>query len=73
VPQFVVAGRPALPQFVILEATFLALAAANAALWALLAGELRLRLHRPGLLRLVSRIGGSLLIAAGVLTAAARR
>jgi threonine/homoserine/homoserine lactone efflux protein len=73
VPQFVVAQAPALPQFVVLEATFVVLAAANAALWALLAGELRLRLRSPRLVRVVNRTGGSLLIAAGLLTAAARR
>jgi threonine/homoserine/homoserine lactone efflux protein len=73
VPQFVVAQAPALPQFVVLEATFVVLAATNAALWALLAGELRMRLRSPRLLRVVNRTGGSLLIAAGALTAVARR
>ena len=41
VPQFVATDRPLLPQFVILEVTFLALAAINVALWAVLAGEMR--------------------------------
>ena len=73
VPQFVAPGLPPLPQFLILEATFVLLAVVNAALWALLAGQLRARLRTPRLLRLVNRTGGGLLIAAGALTALARR
>ncbi len=73
VPQFVAAGRAPLPQFLILESTFVLLAAVNAALWALLAGQLRARLSTPRMLRLVNRAGASLLIAAGALTALARR
>ena len=73
VPQFVAADRPLLPQFVLLEATFLVLATANVALWAVLAGELRARLQSPAALRLTHRIGGSFLIGAGLLTAAIRR
>jgi threonine/homoserine/homoserine lactone efflux protein len=73
VPQFVDAARPVLPQFVLLEATFLVLAAANVALWAVLAGEMRARFRSPSTLRLVNRIGGSFLIGAGLLAAAARR
>lgn len=72
-PQFVTAGEPLLPQFAILEATFLALAALNVALWAVLAGSLRARFRRPATLRLVNRIGGGVLIGAGLMTAAARR
>ncbi len=73
VPQFVAAGRPLLPQFLILEATFVLLAAVNAALWALLAGQLRARFRTPRMQRLVNRTGGGLLIAAGAVTALARR
>ncbi len=73
VPQFVVAGQPALAQFVILETTFLALAAANAALWAVLAGEMRNRFKSPRVLKAINRVGGSLLIGAGAVTALARR
>ncbi len=73
VPQFVVADAPLLPQFAALEATFLTLAGINAALWALLAGEMRAWFRRPTTLRLVNRLGGSMLIGAGLLTAAARR
>ena len=73
VPQFVVADQPLLPQFAILEATFLILATIGAAVWAVLAGQMRARFQRPATLRLVNRIGGSFLIGAGVLTAVARR
>lgn len=73
VPQFVDPASPLLTQFVILEATFLALAAVNVAIWALLAGQMRARFRSPAMVRLVNRIGGSFLIGAGILTAAARR
>jgi threonine/homoserine/homoserine lactone efflux protein len=55
-------GRPLAAQFAVLELTFVALAAANAALWAVLTGQVRARFR--------SR---SVLIAASALTAAARR
>lgn len=73
VPQFIDPGRPALQQFVILEATFLTLAAANVAVWAALAGEMRQRFRRPSTLKLMNRTGAGFLIGAGVLTALARR
>ena len=73
VPQFVNSSEPVLPQFVILEATFLILAASTLTMWATLAGQVRARLQEPGTVRAVNRIGGSFLIAAGLLTAAARR
>lgn len=69
VPQFVNSSEPALAQFVILEATFLLLAGATLAMWASLAGHLRTYLQRPGTVRAVNRIGGSFLIAAGLITA----
>ena len=72
VPQFVDPGAPLLPQFVILEATFLVLAAANVAVWAVMAGQMRSRFRRPETLRLVNRTGGGFLVGAGVLTAAVR-
>jgi threonine/homoserine/homoserine lactone efflux protein len=73
VPQFVSPGRGLLEQFVILEATFVTLAAINVALWAVAAGQLGRWFRSPGVLRLVNRAGGSLLITAGVLTAVTRR
>ncbi len=73
VPQFVDPALPALPQFIALEAIFLTLAAANVALWAVLAGQFRRHFAEPRLLRRLNRVGGSFLIGAGLLTAAARR
>jgi len=73
VPQFVDPTTAVLPQFMILEATFLALAAANVVIWAVLAGHLRSRFKRPETLKFVNRIGASFLICAGLLTAAVRR
>ena len=70
VPQFIDAGRPALPQFAVLLTTFLALAAANTALWAVLAGELGTRFHGPTTRQLSNGISGGVLIGAGMLTAA---
>ncbi len=73
VPQFVDPSMAALPQFVILEVTFLVLAAANVAVWAVLAGHLLSRFKRPETMRVANRIGASFLIGAGLLTAAVRR
>lgn len=72
-PQFVDPAAPALPQFAAMEATFVALAAINAALWAAMAGEFRRRIGRPSTLRLVNRVGAGFMIAAGLLTATVRR
>lgn len=73
VPQFVVADAPILPQFAILEATFLFLAAINAAAWAYAAGRFNGAFQSLALRRLVNRVGGSFLCAAGALTAMARQ
>ena len=73
VPQFVTAHSQLMPQFAIMIATFVGLAAVNTALWALLVGEMRRRFERPGTLKLINRIGGGFLIGAGVLTALTRR
>jgi len=72
VPQFVDASTAALPQFVVLEATFVTLAAINVAIWAILAGSLRARFRHPGALKRVNHVGGSFLIGAGGLAAATR-
>jgi threonine/homoserine/homoserine lactone efflux protein len=54
-------------------ATFLPLAAFVVLLWASLAGEMHVRFRRPATMRLVNRLGGTCLIAAGVLAATMRR
>ena len=71
-PQFIDPAAPVLPQFIILETTFLVLAAANVAVWAVMAGRMRARFARPEYLRLVNRTGCGFLIGAGLLTATIR-
>lgn len=73
VPQFIVAGAAFAPQAAILIATFVVMAAANAALYAVLAGRLAGAVRRPAVRRFVNRAGGTMLIGAGVATAAMRR
>ncbi len=72
VPQFLDPTRPFLVQAVVLVATFVTLAAANAALYAVLAGRLSGAVRRPGLRRLLNRAGGTMLMGAGVAVALRR-
>lgn len=72
-PQFLDPGADAPPQMIAMVATFVGLAAANVAVYVLLADRLRRRLTAPGAMRLVNRIGGGALMGMGVLTALARR
>lgn len=73
VPQFLRPDGPLLPQFTVLIATFVALAALNALAYALLADQLRARIARPGVIAWMTRAGGATLIAMGLLTASLRR
>ncbi len=73
VPQFVSVGPPLLPQFAILIATFVGLAAVNALAYALLADRLRQTIRKPGVIAWLTRGGGVALIGMGVMTAAVRR
>jgi len=73
VPQFVRAEAPLAPQFVILIATFVGMATANVLIYALLADRLRSTIRKPAVLAWMTRIGGSVLIAMGVLTATLRK
>ncbi len=72
-PHFVSPTAPALPQLVLLGATFVFLGIVNAALYALAAAQLREHIRRPSIQKLFHRLGGTLLISAGLLTAALRR
>ena len=67
VPQFIDTARPFAPQVVILEATFVTLAALNAALYGWLASKAREQLESPRVQRAVNRTGGTALMGAGVL------
>ena len=73
VPQFIVVDSPLLPQFSILVATFVGLAAINALAYALLADKLRVKMARPSVLAWFSRSGGIALVAMGVATATFRK
>ncbi|MDR6950987.1 threonine/homoserine/homoserine lactone efflux protein [Ancylobacter sp. 3268] len=71
-PQFLDTSRPMLGQMLVFETTFLVLAAANAFGYALVAGKLRGTISNSSVVVAVNRIGGSLLIGAGLATLAWR-
>jgi threonine/homoserine/homoserine lactone efflux protein len=73
VPQFLDPSLPFLPQAALLVATFVGLGALNAALYALLAGRASGAATRPAVRRWLNRAGGSVLVGAGLATAAMRR
>ncbi|NIY98525.1 LysE family translocator [Salipiger sp. HF18] len=73
VPQFLTAEAPLLPQFAILVATFVSLAALNALAYALAADRLRSAIARPPVIAWLTRCGGAALIGMGLLTATLRR
>jgi threonine/homoserine/homoserine lactone efflux protein len=72
-PQFLEAGRPFLGQVAVMEATFVGLAGLNAAAYAWMAAAAGNAVRRPSLRRAVNRLGGGLLIGAGLLAALWRR
>ncbi|ASY57196.1 LysE family translocator [Sinorhizobium sp. CCBAU 05631] len=72
-PQFLDLSRPLLAQMAIFEATFLALAAANAMLYGFLASAAGGAIRKPSVRRVVNRTGGSLLIGAGLLSLSLKR
>ncbi len=73
VPQFMRPENPLLPQFIILIATFVTLAALNALAYALMADRMLARIERPSVIAGLSRFGGCTLIAMGIMTATFRR
>ena len=73
VPQFINPAAGFLPQAALLVVTFVTLAALNAGLYAVLAGRLSGAVLRPAVRRLCNRLGGSMLIGAGLATATARQ
>jgi len=72
VPQFIDATRPFLPQAAILVASFVSLAALNAACYAALASRLSGAVRRPGVRRAFNRGGGAMLMGAGLAVALPR-
>jgi homoserine/homoserine lactone efflux protein len=73
VPQFLRPETPLAPQFAVLIASFVTLAALNALAYALLADQMRARIAKPATLRNLNRGGGLALIGMGVLTASLKR
>jgi threonine/homoserine/homoserine lactone efflux protein len=72
-PQFLDPKLPLLPQMVIFELTFLILAFANAFGYAVVASRARRLFQKPTAIRVFNRVGGSLLVGAGIATAASRQ
>ena len=66
VPQFISPDAPFLPQAAVLVASFVALAAANTLLYALLAGQMSSLVRRPSVRRGFNRAGGGVLVGAGL-------
>lgn len=73
VPQFMNPAAPALPQAVLMTVTFVVLAFLNDGAYALFADKARKTFLGERGMKWVQRTGGSLLIGAGFLTAAAKR
>jgi len=73
VPQFLNPTIPMSAQVPVLVATFVSLAVATNFAYGMAAGTLRERIREPRILRALNRIGGSVLIGAGIATAALRR
>ena len=72
-PQFIDYTAPIAFQLILLALTFLILAAANAALYGIFAGQLGEALQCAAVQRWFNRCGGSALIGAGIFTAAFQR
>ncbi|WP_338325643.1 LysE family translocator [Paenirhodobacter populi] len=72
-PQFLNTAQPMLPQMIVFEATFLVLAILNVGFYALMAGMARNSIRKPGVQRVVNRVGGSLMIGAGAMAAGWKR
>ena len=72
-PQFISANAPALPQMLILGATFLTLVFPINTIYALLSGKMRAVIQNRRVLRTMNRTGGAMLIGAGLLTASLKR
>ncbi|CUH87632.1 Homoserine/homoserine lactone efflux protein [Phaeobacter sp. CECT 5382] len=73
VPQFIRPTESLAPQFAILIATFVGLAAINALAYALLADRLRSWIARPRAIANLTRTGGAALVGMGIATAFLRR
>lgn len=70
VPQFMTPGPDVHAQMLVILATFVSLASVNAMAYALLAGSARRAARSGSVGRALSRLGGAVLVAAGIWTAA---
>lgn len=73
VPQFMAPSAPFLQQVVVLEATFVTLAIINALVYVFIADSARRFIRKRSVRKAVNRTGGTLLIAAGAVTAGYRK
>lgn len=72
VPQFIDPARGFVAQAAILVVTFVLIAGCNALGYAILAGRLSGAVRRPGVRRVLNRLGGSVLVGAGLAVALRR-
>lgn len=72
-PHFITPDAPVAPQLILMGITFVVLAIVNALVYATLAAAVRTQVKKPSTLRLINRIGGGVLISAGLMTAMVRR
>ncbi|ETX01505.1 LysE family translocator [Candidatus Entotheonella palauensis] len=72
-PQFMTSEAPALPQMLLLGATFNTLVIPLNTAYAVLAGTLRQTIDNRGTLHMLNRAGGGMLIGAGLMTASLKR
>ncbi|MDR3494940.1 MAG: LysE family translocator [Ancalomicrobiaceae bacterium] len=68
-PQFFDLAQPIVPQMAIAEATFLVLAFVNVLFYAAMASRARRAISNPRTVSIVNKVGGSLLVGAGVAAA----
>ncbi|AXS41357.1 LysE family translocator [Breoghania sp. L-A4] len=72
-PHFIAPGAPIAPQLVLMGVTFVVLAIINALAYAWLASAVRTQVKKPATMQIINRVGGSVLIGAGLMTAMVRR
>ncbi|MGJ3253091.1 MAG: LysE family translocator [Elainellaceae cyanobacterium] len=72
-PQFISSSAPVLPQMLILGATFIVIGFPIHFAYAVMAGGFRETIRNVRVLRTLNRLGGSILIGAGVMTASLKR
>ncbi|MCG8447655.1 MAG: LysE family translocator [Hyphomicrobiales bacterium] len=72
-PQFMSSDAALLPQYLILTLTWVAVSAIFDSVYALAAGTARETIQQPSIAKAVNRLGGSVMIGAGIAMAAMRR